>query len=138
MKMKVSEIIDLLNTEPELSKDGIRSEITNSTLKKYVDEAYDTLIHVLKRKFNRNDEIAHYDINVECFNYILRMKKITDYNEALKYLQKHDPTFKESIEILDNAGIEFNVYNSAVLASALYQEMLMEVINEIIDKIYNK
>ena len=49
-------------------------------------------------------------------------REIIYYSKAMKYLQEHDPSLCEALEIADEMGYEVKNLNSELLATLLYQQ----------------
>lgn len=121
-------------------------------------EQIEKLKNIIKKEeknYNFDDYIFNYineeDLNEiedidQLENYLKKINKnynITDediiyYSEAIKYLQKYDPSLIESIELAINFGYELKNINSEILASLLKSKNNLIDYSSFVDNVINE
>lgn len=76
---------------------------------------------VNNEKFKTLDDAQEY-----CFQ-----QEIIYYHNAMEYLMKHDPSLRESLGYASDVGYEMTNISSEDLATLLYQQKLLEEIEEV-------
>ena len=96
-----------------------------------------TKLERLKEIQINNLDITYYIQDIEDVNNFDDLYELLDdnrafeveiiyYSEAIKYLQEHDPSLRESMEIAGEYGFETKNINSELLASLLASQKVME------------
>jgi len=58
-------------------------------------------------------------------------QEIIYYYKAIGYLNEHDPSLRESLGYASDCGYELESLNSELLATLLYQQKLLDEIEEV-------
>lgn len=79
-----------------------------------------------------------FDEFEEHIQEVIREQEIIYYSKAIKLLAENDPSLRESLSLASEHCYEVSNLNSEVLATLLYQDMLMQDWHEMRDEIEEK
>ena len=102
-----------------------------------IDDKYKFVSDNLDFNYLLNAEFKNIDNFMEAINDMINEQEIIYYSNAMDFLNEHDTSLRESLEIAEEFGYTPKNLSSEILATLLLQSFLHSEISDLITEIEN-